>query len=118
MTMTETEVLSELREPAGAPYPVGVEWVDDHRDKETVDKECRKLPAFGHRPCRDRGRRIHEDHLKEEEGKDRRIVADTLQKESLCSKEAEVLPEEVDNEFAIQSCRPAPEGRSADASHL
>src|SRR5574337_2225458 len=116
MTMTETEVLSELREPAGAPDPVGKEWVDDHRDEEAIDKERRELPAFGHRPCRDGGCRIHEDHLKEEEGKDRSIVADALQKESLRSKEAEVLSEEVDNEFTIQTGSSTPEGRSPDRS--
>src|SRR5574337_1136168 len=118
MPVAETEILPKLLKPDAAPDPVGVDGVDNHRDEEAVDKERRELPAFSHRPSRDGGRRIHEDHLKEEEGEDRRVVVDALQEKSLRSKEAEVLSEEVEDEFAIEAGGPAREGRSADASHL
>ena len=35
---------------------------------ETHEDEAAKLQAFGHRAGGDGGRRVHEDHLKEEEG--------------------------------------------------
>ena len=69
-------------EPAAAPDPVAEDRVDEHRHEEAVDEERRPLPALGHGPGRDGHRRVHEDHLEEEQREDADVVDVGAQEEA------------------------------------
>ena len=69
-----SRLLPSWLEPAAAPRPAAEERVVDRTAEQAPAHERLPLPALGHRPGRDRGRRVHEgDHVQEERGDRRRV---------------------------------------------
>ena len=109
--VAESHIQAKHRQAAAAPQQVAVDRITDHRHKESVDDERRELPALRHRACRDRRRRIHKDHLKQEHGEYADIVHVRPQEESLHSE----YPEAADGKLlAVQHGQAAQRSGTAD----
>jgi hypothetical protein len=87
VSMAKTEVGAKLRQPSGAPHPVGENRIHEHRHEEPEDDECGELPAFSHRAGRDGPSRVHEHHLEQEQRKHSDVVGVATQKETLQAEE-------------------------------
>ena len=118
-SMAEAEILAEHRQPPAAPYPVGVEGIDDHGDEKTVDHEILERPSFSHRTCGNGGGGVHEHHLKQEESENRSVVGHARKKEALRPEQPEILTEKSNGRFTVEKSRSAGKtGHAADAAHL
>src|SRR4051812_17901463 len=100
--MAETEVRTKLRQPAGAPHPVGEDWIHEHRHEKAEDNERGELPALGHRASGDRARGIHEHHLEEEQREHSDVVAVAAEEKSFEAEQPERMTKERDRGFMIE----------------
>ena len=82
---------AQLRQPAAAPDPVGVDGIDDRRDHEAEEHERGEPPALGHRAGGDGRGGVHEHHLKQEQRRHRRGVDGRREEEAARAEEAERL---------------------------
>ena len=102
VSVAQAEVRAQVGQPAAAPDPAGVDRVDEHREEEAVDHERGELPAFGHGAGRDRGGRVHEDHLEEEHRQDGHVVGLTGQEEAGVAEDLERLAEELELDHVVE----------------
>ena len=116
--VTQPEVLSEHGEPAAPPGPVRVDRIDQRADEYAEHGECRELPPLGQRARRNRGRRVHEDHLEQEVGEHRRGVGDASQEESRASEQAPRLAPDGQRDFVRQLVVAPERPKRADAARL
>ncbi len=73
VTVAQAPVVAHGREPAAAPDPVAKDGIEESAHAETVDDKGKKFPALRACTGRNDGRRVHEHHLEEKEGKDTRV---------------------------------------------
>src|SRR5713226_9215007 len=89
IALAETEVVTQVGEPAAAPSPVAEERIDESAQHERGSDERSILPALGSRAGDDRQRRIHENHLEQEDDHDADIVSSMVHQEiSVLSEQA------------------------------
>ena len=80
------QFMPDLRQPAAAPDPVGVEAVGQ-RHPQAEQAEVLPRPAFRHRAGGNRGGRVHEHHHEEEQRHDADVVQ-AVQEEALRAEQA------------------------------
>src|SRR5262245_18809989 len=74
VSMTQSEIDSELGEPTATPGPIPEKGIDNGAQSDGGNAEGRIFPTFCRGPCHNGRRRIHEDHLEEEEDHDTDII--------------------------------------------
>ena len=118
VTFSESKVGSHLREPTTTPCPVGKERIGECAHQHRRDREGQELPALCGRTGNDGQRRIHEDHLEEEDDHDAHIVCVSGEEHAALSAEAPIGAEEIQHMFADQRLQAAQVTVSGRAAHL
>ena len=118
VTVTKTEVNSQLRKPTSTPRPVceqGIgERAQDHRGHGKGDV----LPALRGRSCNDRECRVHEHHLEEEQHHDGDVVRGSAQEEAARPENSPRLAKQRKGVLGIQGHRATQRSSWSDATHL
>ena len=78
VAMAQTEIRTQVRQPAIAPNPIPKDWIHDRADAAGVDHKGGEFPSLSRCAGRNRRGRIHEDHLEQEEREGGGIIADPL----------------------------------------
>src|SRR3954463_1318828 len=103
MSVTQSEVGSELREPTAAPHPVAKQRIHDGADAATVDHERRESPSLGGAAGRNGCRRIHENHLEQEQSKCGRVIASAQQHKTFPTDDSKRFAEYRPSDLVIQA---------------
>ena len=94
VAFAQTEVGAELREPAAAPRPVAEERIGERAHQHRRNAEGEELPALGAGAGDDGQRRIHEDHLEQEDDHHADVIGMPGEEHALRAEEAPGLAEE------------------------
>ena len=118
MPVAQPGVLTEHRQPAAAPGPVRVNGIDDGAHEHAEHGERGKFPALRQGPGGDGGRGVHEDHLEQEVGEDRRGVGDAREEEPGPPEQPPVLAPERERDLVSQLVVAAERAERADPARL
>ena len=102
---------SELREPSAAPRPVGEHGISDRAQEHGRDAEGDILPALGCGTGHDGQRRVHEDHLEQEQHHHADVIGRAREEEPLSAPQAPVVSQQVNGELVTERTGATQHGR-------